>query len=147
MPIHMATGLATGVACVGNMGSRDRFNYSAIGDVVNEAARAEQACRHVGYDVVATASMADEARGLAMLDAGTLSLKGIAQPVPVRLIVGDEALRAAPVFAELEAAHAALLDRLHAGAATRPDRHQAIASRSSRVAAARRRARCRAAIR
>ena len=53
-PIALATGCATGNACVGNIGSRSRFNYTVIGDVVNVAARIEQNCRHVEYDILAS---------------------------------------------------------------------------------------------
>ena len=31
-PISIGAGLSTGVCCVGNLGSRQRFDYSAIGD-------------------------------------------------------------------------------------------------------------------
>ncbi len=39
--IHMRIGLNTGKAIVGNMGSRHRFSYSALGDCVNLASRLE----------------------------------------------------------------------------------------------------------
>ena len=43
----MAIGLNTGACCVGNMGSRHRFDYSILGDAVNIAARlAEFAAAH-----------------------------------------------------------------------------------------------------
>jgi adenylate cyclase len=38
-PLAMAIGINTGACCVGNMGSRHRFDYSILGDAVNIAAR------------------------------------------------------------------------------------------------------------
>ena len=44
-PIHMGIGINTGVASVGNMGSRYRVAYTAVGDAVNLAARLEELTR------------------------------------------------------------------------------------------------------
>lgn len=46
--IKMRIGLSTGVASVGNFGSRRRFNYTAIGDTVNLASRLEGANKYFG---------------------------------------------------------------------------------------------------
>lgn len=108
--VRMATGLASGMACVGNMGSRDRFNYSVIGSVVNEAARVEAACRHVAYDILASDSVAEGARDLALLPAGALMLKGIENAVPTSIVVGDDALAQSKKFKELASAHDRLID-------------------------------------
>jgi adenylate cyclase len=39
--INVGTGVNTGTAIIGNMGSTNRFDYSVIGDAVNLAARLE----------------------------------------------------------------------------------------------------------
>lgn len=39
--INMRVGLNSGLCVVGNMGSRDRFDYTAIGDAVNQSSRLE----------------------------------------------------------------------------------------------------------
>lgn len=45
-------GLATGDAFVGNVGSPERLNYTALGDVVNLASRLEGACKLYGTRVL-----------------------------------------------------------------------------------------------
>ena len=50
--IEIGVGINTGYAVVGNMGSNTRFDYSAIGDAVNLAARLESSTKEVGEDIV-----------------------------------------------------------------------------------------------
>jgi len=50
--IAIGVGVQTGLAVVGNMGSNTRFDYSAIGNAVNEAARYESATKEVGVDIL-----------------------------------------------------------------------------------------------
>ena len=50
--IAIGVGLQSGSACVGNMGSSTRFDYTAIGNCVNEAARYESSTKEVGVDII-----------------------------------------------------------------------------------------------
>ncbi|SDX17298.1 adenylate/guanylate cyclase [Ruegeria halocynthiae] len=109
-PIALATGCATGAACVGNIGSRRRFNYTVIGDVVNVAARIEQNCRHVDYDILVSQSIQHATNSdLALLEAGFVDLKGKSEPEPVYVLVGDRDLADGAGFQALKAAHLQLL--------------------------------------
>mgnify|MGYP000527461893 CR=1 FL=1 len=112
--VAMAIGLSSGPACVGNIGSRSRFNYSVIGDMVNAAARCETACRHVAFDILLSGTIANDAAvsALALLPAGALELKGKAERLATFILVGDATLAASPAFRALAEAHAALLDAL-----------------------------------
>lgn len=111
-PIAAAIGLSTGPACVGNIGSRVRFNYSAIGDTVNVAARVEAACRKVGHDITVTAETAAQMPGFALLPAGALDLKGKSSRTEVFALVGDESCAASEGFRRLAEAHAKAVESL-----------------------------------
>ena len=51
-PVQVGVGTQSGFAVIGNMGSDTRFDYSAIGDPVNTAARLESATKEVGVDIL-----------------------------------------------------------------------------------------------
>ena len=51
-PIHMRVGIHSGSAVVGNLGSAKRFDYTAIGDDVNLAARLEGANKRYGTEIL-----------------------------------------------------------------------------------------------
>lgn len=89
-PLGVRVGLASGEACVGNMGSTERFDYSVIGETVNTAARAESACKHVAHDILLAGTVDRATERLAILPAGHVHLKGRSLPQPVTIIVGDE---------------------------------------------------------
>ena len=50
--VEIGVGVNSGFAVIGNMGSDTRFDYTAIGDAVNLAARLESSTKEVGEDIV-----------------------------------------------------------------------------------------------
>jgi adenylate cyclase len=110
--IEIGIGINTGPACVGNVGSADRFNYSAIGDAVNVAARAEAACKDLAYDLVICRSTADQAGDFAVLDAGGVQLKGKTDRVPLMILVGDQRMKSSAQFDAFARCYEGLVDGL-----------------------------------
>jgi adenylate cyclase len=51
-PLKIGAGVNTGFAMVGNTGSGDRPDYTALGDTVNSAFRLESATKQVGLDLM-----------------------------------------------------------------------------------------------
>ena len=73
--VQIGIGVNTGEAVVGNMGSAKRFDYSAIGDAVNVAARLESNTKEHGVDILVGASTANAApHGLRFLQ--NINVKG-----------------------------------------------------------------------
>ena len=76
-PIAIGIGINSGEAVVGNMGSDTRFDYSAIGDAVNVAARLESATKMVGEDIlIGESTAAKVVDQKALTYAGKIKAKG-----------------------------------------------------------------------
>ena len=109
-PIAIGIGISTGEALVGNMGSRERFDYSCVGDTVNIASRIEGACKTVHYGILVTDRTAAAVPDMALLPAGHVHLRGVSEPQAAHLLVGDEILAASAAFLTLRERHHALLE-------------------------------------
>ena len=59
--IAIGVSMAYSDAVVGNVGSRERFNYTALGDGANIASRLQDVAKSSGYPVVATDALVDAA--------------------------------------------------------------------------------------
>jgi adenylate cyclase len=75
-------GLNTGIACVGNMGSDQRFNYSVMGDEVNIASRFEGLTKQYGVGLAIGERTAEliESTGMARIELDLVRVKGRNKP-------------------------------------------------------------------
>jgi len=84
VPIRARIGLNTGEALVGNLGSKERFNYTLIGDAVNLASRLEGANKAFGtYVMVSEATWTAVCRTMTGRELGRLRVVGRRTPVRV----------------------------------------------------------------
>jgi class 3 adenylate cyclase len=86
--LAFAVGVAQGHATLGRIGYEGRFDYTAIGGVVNLAARlcSEAAGGQILVDRRARAGMGD---GFAVEPVAPLVLKGFDKPVPAFVLTGS----------------------------------------------------------
>ena len=90
--IDIGIGINSGVAVIGNMGSKTRFDFTALGDAVNLAARMESSCKEVGEDIVIAQGTAEQTDiKLDRLD--DIYVKGKEKPIQIYTI-SENALRA-----------------------------------------------------
>lgn len=107
--LNVGMGLHCGTACVGNLGSSQRFSYSAVGDTVNLASRVEGMTKHYGVDILITESVRQAAPDFATLEADRLRVVGRRAPVVLHVLLGDERLAREPDFQRLQRDHQAFL--------------------------------------
>ncbi|MEJ1161980.1 CHASE2 domain-containing protein [Prosthecomicrobium sp. N25] len=113
--VRAGIGLATGPCSVGNFGSAQHFDYSAMGDTVNLASRLEGATRAYRVPVLADERTAALAPGYAWIEVDLTQVKGRTAVSRLFTLVGDEEFAASAAFAAARTAHAALLDDYRAG--------------------------------
>ena len=115
LQVRIGVGINTGAACVGNMGSKSRFNYSAVGDAVNIAARIESCSKRYGVDLLISEETAGAVADFALLEVGQVHLRGKAKPTKLYALLGDDAVAQSAAFRDLAHLHGALLAALAAG--------------------------------
>ncbi|MGE8225476.1 MAG: CHASE2 domain-containing protein [Stenotrophomonas sp.] len=107
--LRIGVGLNLGDACVGNLGSQQRFSYSAIGDTVNLASRVESLTKYYGVTLMVTDAVRAEAAELAYVEVDRVRVVGRNEPVRLFALLGDAQLALDTGFVALAHAHAQVL--------------------------------------
>lgn len=83
-PLRIGSGLNTGYAMVGNTGTGDRPDYTALGDTVNAAFRLESSTKQIGMDIALGETtyryLTKSGIGVDLFQQHTVSLKGYDVP-------------------------------------------------------------------
>lgn len=83
-------GIHCGPAVVGNFGSHQRMDFTALGDTVNTAARCEGVNKYFGTRICATQPIVDQCKTVKFRPIGDVVLKGKTEAVPLYNPVTDE---------------------------------------------------------
>ena len=103
--IRIGIGLNSGPCCVGNLGSEQRFDYSALGDPVNVAARLEQETKTYGVDIVVGEDTRRQAEALAWLEIDNVRVRGRNAAMTIFALLGDEGMADDAGFRDAKARH------------------------------------------
>jgi adenylate cyclase len=110
-PIVLSAGIGinTGPCSVGNMGSKQRFAYSALGDAVNLASRLEGQTKTYGVETLIGEDTYSQVKDLAILELDLVQVVGRDKPVKIYTLIGDELMAQSAEFKKWAAAHHSML--------------------------------------
>lgn len=108
--IKVGIGINTGACVVGNMGSQNRFDYTALGDTVNIASRLEGQSKPYGLNIVIGPQTAQVIKDtLAVFEIDLIRVKGKQEPIRIYSLVGREELSRTEDFLEFRALNSAMI--------------------------------------
>ena len=109
IPLRASISINTSECCVGNMGTAQRFNYSALGDGVNVASRLEGQCGVYGVDIIVGEETAKALHNFALLELDLIRVKGKTSAVRMFSLLGDKTMARDTSYLTLNQQHQAML--------------------------------------
>jgi adenylate cyclase len=108
-PLAIGVGINTGECVVGNMGSDERFAYTAMGDAVNLASRLEGQTKNYHVGVIIGEVTHAAAPDWAALELDLIAVKGKQEAVRIYALLGDPDLARSKEFSAHQARHDRML--------------------------------------
>jgi adenylate cyclase len=81
--LAIGVALHRGQVMYGNIGARDRLDFTVISSAVNEASRLEGLCKPLGAPLAMSAAFVEAARPAGLVDLGAHAVKGVRAPLHV----------------------------------------------------------------
>ena len=114
-PLAAGIGINTGPCSVGNMGSKQRFAYSALGDAVNLASRLEGQTKEYGVRILIGEETYKHVPEMATLELDLIQVKGKNDPVHLYTLIGDERVAESTAFKLWKHEHEDMLEAYRSG--------------------------------
>ena len=121
--VKMGVGINTGDCIAGNIGSKQRFDYSALGDTVNTASRLEGQSKTYGVDIVIGEETEARCHGLAALDIDIIRVIGKKKGVRIFTLLGDVEIAGRADFQGLATMHVNMIEAYRSQKFKEAERH------------------------
>lgn len=108
--LNAGIGINTGPCAVGNMGSKQRFAYSTLGDAVNLASRLEGQTKNYGINILIGHETYKAVPDFAALEFDLIQVKGKNEPVHIYALLGDQEMAESASYQELKKNHDAMIE-------------------------------------
>lgn len=112
--LQVGIGINTGLCAVGNMGSKQRFAYSALGDAVNLSSRFEGQTKIYGVPIIVGEETYNQASDLAMLELDIVKVVGKEQATHIYGLFGDAQMAQGDIFKQWRMQHQEMLNAYRA---------------------------------